>query len=120
MNDTDKQVINNVVNELSDDAKLVADIFRAAKNKDRSALLALIPKAVQEVKEDVAAIKPAISVAKGYKTSEFILILVVAAFNAFSIYKTGNPLSIDFNATFAGLVGLYTLVRGSLKAKSTP
>ena len=118
MNDTDKAVLQTAENEIADDVKLVVEAVKLIRAKDKAGLVALAPKIFTEVKEDIAAIKPAIPVIKaGYKTTEFWLISVLFAANAYVFQTTGKVLPFDINATFASLLAVYTPVRTAFKSK---
>jgi hypothetical protein len=109
---------NNLIAEASDDVVLVKRIITAVKSKDRAALLSLIPEAAKEVTEDFTAVKTALpEIKQGYKTSEFWAVALVALANLYSAIS-GKPIPVDVNVIVGSLVGLYTIIRGMVKAKS--
>lgn len=109
---------NNLIAEASDDVVLVKRIIAAVKSKDRAALLSLIPEAAKEATEDFTAVKTALpEIKQGYKTSEFWAVALVALANLYSAIS-GKPIPVDVNVIVGSLVGLYTIIRGMVKAKS--
>jgi len=116
MNTPDQTTLQNALNEVADDAPLVREIVAALKQSGLKGLTPLLPRIAAEAREDFEAVPPALALAKAsYKTTEFWLTTGVLLSNAVFLACAGKPLPLDVNATVAGLVAVYTLVRGALK-----
>ena len=114
MTDTERQAMEKLAAEASDDVKLGLKIAQAYKTGGKAAALALLPEVVAEVKEDMAAVKSALPVVKeGYKTTEFWLTLAVLAINAY------KPLPLEVNSVIGSLVAVYAVIRGLVKKPTT-
>ncbi len=68
---------------------------------------------VVDASEAIPAIKA------GYKTTEFWLVVLFGAANAFVFLKTGKTLPLDFNATFGGVLSAYAGFRTMAKKNPT-
>ncbi len=116
MNPQDQTTLQNALLELADDVPLARDMAAALKQNGLKGLAPLLPRLAAEAREDFAAVKPALALAKdGYKTTEFWLTTGVLLSNAVYLALAGKPLPLDVNATVGALVAVYTLVRGALK-----
>ena len=107
-----------LANETGDDLPLIKEIikdykeggFKKAFSENSAAL-------VREAQEDFAAVTGALPVIKaGWKTTEFWLIMLVILGNGIYTAATGGKvLPFDLNATVAGLIGIYAVVRALVK-----
>ena len=115
MND---QPIKTVIDEIADDLPLAKKLVTALKNRDKAAIISLLPEVAAEAKQDFdAAVAAAPEFKAGYKTTEFWLVFAVLALNAAYPLITGQPFPLETTTVLSALTGLYAVVRGFIKSK---
>lgn len=118
MSETEKnEQTKNLAAELLDDVEIVKQGIAAYKRGGVPALLAVLPGAAEELRQDIEATLRAVpEIRAGYKTTEFWLTAGLMLGNGIYTAATGKVLPFDLNATLTALVGVYALARAVIKA----
>lgn len=110
-----------VAADIATDLQLGAQAVAMLRAKDYAGLIKLGQSNIGVVTQEIAAVKAALPAIKtGYKTTEFWATMGVPIVNGVALIVTKKPLPIDLNVVIAGVVAVYTVVRGFTKSTSAP
>jgi hypothetical protein len=102
--------------DLTKDAAFIRQIVTAVKAGGAQAANPLIPDAVASVERTIQdALVAAPEIRRGYKTTEFWLVVGAVAGNMIYASVTGRPFPLEANATIVAVTGIYTVVRSLIK-----
>lgn len=107
--------------DVTTDLQLGAQAVALLKAKDYAGLVKLGEANISTVTQEIADVKAALPAIKtGYKTTEFWATMGVPLVNGIALIVTKKPLPVDLNVVMAGLVAVYTVVRGFTKSTVAP